>query len=286
MGLLEGRVALITGGGRGMGRAHAVTFAREGADVVLLDITEQVETAGYATGRPGDLEQTAELVRAQGRRALTVVGDVRSQEALDGAVASAVAEFGKVDILVANAGIWSLGSFWELSEQTWSELIDINLGGVWRAVKAVTPHMIERGSGSIVAVASINAHEAAPNFAHYAAAKHGLIGLVSSMALELGPHGVRCNVISPTATLTPMVSHQDSWNAFSGNDSGTEADLIKGGYAYSALRGQSFLAPETVAETALFLASDKASAITGVAVPVDGGHLLLPGYNAAAIPSE
>ena len=200
MGMLDGKVALITGGSRGQGRAHAVTCAREGAEVVIVDIAEQMATVPYPMARPDDLDETVKLIEAYDRRALAIKADVRSQQQLDQAVARGIAEFGKIDILIANAGIWTQAPFWELTDDQWDEMIGVNLTGVWKSAKAVTPHMIERGSGSIVITSSTNGWEAGLNYAHYVAAKHGVIGLMKNIALELAPHGIRCNsIIADTA---------------------------------------------------------------------------------------
>lgn len=283
MGLLDGKVAMITGGARGQGRAHAVTCARVGADVVLVDIADQMSTVPYAMATPDDLGETVGQVEALDRRALAVRADVRDQAALDGAVALGIAEFGRLDILIANAGIWTQGPFWQLSDEAWEQMIGVNLTGVWRSAKAVTPHMIERQTGSIVTTSSINGLEPAVNYAHYVSAKHGVIGLMRGIALELARHGVRCNAISPGAIKTPMTDHQGAWDIFSGHEGGTEADLIEGGYHTHALKGHTFLDPQVIADTALYLNSHLAASVTGVTIPVDAGHMLLPGFNHAPV---
>jgi SDR family mycofactocin-dependent oxidoreductase len=279
MGLLDGRVALITGGARGQGRAHAVVCAREGADVVVLDMCDQLEDVDYAMARPTDLDETVRQVEALDRRAFGVVADVRSQEQLDAVVTRALDELGGIDILIANAGIYTEAPFWELTERQWEEMLAINLTGVWKSAKAVVPSMIARGRGSIVAISSVNGLEPGWNYAHYVAAKHGLIGLVKNMALELAPHGVRCNAISPGAILTPMVDHQRMWNTMAQHEGGTPDDLLEGGRHYGVLKETTFLSPEVIANAALYLNSDLAAAVTGATLPVDAGHLLLPGFN-------
>ena len=281
MGLLDGRVALITGAARGMGRAHAVAHAREGADVVLVDVAAPLPTVAYPGASADDLAETARLVEKHGRTALTFEADVRDQQQLDDAVAEAVARLGRIDVLVANAGIWTQAPFWELSDEAWEEMIGVNLSGVWRSAKAVTPHMIERGSGSIVLISSTNGLEPGVNFAHYTSAKHGVIGLMRNIALELAPHGVRCNAISPGATNTPMVNHPKAWARFGGRPDAGEEVMIPAGLRFHALRDHSFLPPERIADAGVFLSSDLASAVTGVVLPVDAGHLLLTGANSA-----
>ena len=283
MGLLEGKVALITGGARGQGRAHAVTSAREGADVILVDTLDQLASVPYPMATQEDLDETVRQVEALDRRAVSVVADVRSQEQLDSAVTRGIAELGQIDILIANAGIWTQAPFWELSEQAWEEMIGVNLTGAWKSAKAVTPHMIERQTGSIVITSSVNGLEPGMNYAHYVAAKHGVIGLMKNIALELAPHGIRCNSINPGAILTPMTNQPAAWDMFAGHPDGTVDDMMEGGYSFHALKGRSFLPPEVIADTALYLNSHLAAAVTGVTIPVDAGHLLLTGVNQAPV---
>jgi SDR family mycofactocin-dependent oxidoreductase len=279
MGMLDGKVALITGGSRGQGRAHALTCAREGADVIIVDIADQLATVPYPMARQDDLDETAKQVEALDRRILALKGDVRDQGQLDAAVAQGIAEFGQIDILIANAGIWTTAPFWELTEDQWDEMIGVNLTGVWKSAKAVAPHMIERQSGSIVITSSTNGIEPGLNYAHYVAAKHGVIGLMKNIALELAPYGIRCNSINPGAIRTPMTDHQGAWDMFAGHPGGTEEDLIEGGYHFTALKGTSFMDPQVIADTALYLNSDLAAKVTGVTIPVDAGHLILTGVN-------
>ncbi|TFV55687.1 NAD(P)-dependent oxidoreductase [Geodermatophilus sp. DF01-2] len=283
MGMLEGKVALITGGARGQGRAHAATCAREGADVILVDIADQLETVPYRMATQDDLDETVGQVEALDRRALAVTADVRSQEQLDEAVRRGLAEFGQIDILIANAGIWTQGAFWELSEQSWDEMIGVNLTGVWKSAKAVAPHMIERQTGSIVITSSINGLEPGPNYAHYVAAKHAVVGLMKNIALELAPYGIRCNSVHPGAIRTPMTAHQGAYDMFAGHAGGTEEDMIEGGYSFHALKGTTFMSPQVIADTALYLNSDLAAKVTGVTIPVDAGHMILPGVNTAPV---
>jgi SDR family mycofactocin-dependent oxidoreductase len=279
MGLLDGKVALITGAARGMGRAHATTMAREGADIVAVDIAENVESAPYPLGSSDDLAETVSLVEKMDRRAIAVQADVRSQAQMDSAVERAIAELGGVDIVVANAGIWALTPAWEITEQQWDDVVGINLTGVWRTVRAVLPHMRERGAGSIVITSSINGLEPAMLNAHYTASKHGLIGLMKNVALEMAPFNVRCNAICPGAVDTQLNDFQGALDLFAGHPGGTAEDRIRGGASYSALSSTGLLDPQVVADAALWLVSPGAKSVTGVALPVEGGHLILPGYS-------
>jgi SDR family mycofactocin-dependent oxidoreductase len=281
MGMLDGKVALITGGSRGQGRAHAVTCAREGADVVIIDTLEQIGTVAYPMAKQEDFDETVKQVEALDRRIIAVNGDVRRQADLDGAVEKGIAEFGRIDILIANAGIFSLGPAHELTDEQWDDMIAVNLTGVWKSAKAVLPHMMEQGGGSIVITSSINGLEPGANYAHYCSSKFGVVGLMKTLALEYAQYGIRVNSIHPGAILTPMTSWQGAWDMMSGKPAGegTEEDMLEAGYAFHALKGNGFLSPQRIADTALYLNSDLASSVTGVTIPVDAGHLLLPGYN-------
>jgi SDR family mycofactocin-dependent oxidoreductase len=280
-GILSGKVALVTGAGRGQGRAHALTLARNGADIIALDIAAQVDTVPYPMATAEDLAETVRQVEELDRRVAGAQADVRSQEQLDAAVSRGLAEFGRIDILIANAGILSLKPFWELTEADWGEVIDTNLSGYWRSAKAVAPHMIERQAGAIVMTASINGLEPGMNYAHYATAKHGVIGLMRNVALELAPHGIRCNAIAPGAVDTGMVNWQGIYDMFAGHPGGTRDNLLAAGKSLHALKGFGALSPQVIADAALWLASDGAAAVTGVVLPVDAGHRLLTPVNPA-----
>ena len=276
---VEGKVALITGAARGIGRAHALTLARNGANIIAIDLAGRVDSVSYSLSTPEDLKATADAIEALDRRVVAVQADVRSQEQLDGAVSQGLAEFGKIDILIANAGIWHVTPFWELTEAQWSDVLDTNLGGIWRSAKAVAPHMIERNTGSIVMTSSVNGLEPGALYAHYVASKHGVIGLMRQVALELAPHGVRCNALCPGAIDTAMTNSQGAYDLFAGHEGGTRDDMLAGCRYFHALKGVSALDPQVLADAALWLVSDGAAAVTGVALPVDAGHMLLTGVN-------
>jgi NAD(P)-dependent dehydrogenase (short-subunit alcohol dehydrogenase family) len=242
--------------------------------VIIVDVTKPVVDTAYTLASAEDHAETVRQVEALDRRILAIDADVRDQAALDAAVTRGISELGKIDILIANAGIWTQNPFWELTEQQWDEMIGVNLTGVWKAAKAVAPHMIERKSGSIVITSSVNGLEPGPNYAHYVAAKHGV---------RIAPHGVRCNSINPGAILTPMTNHQGAWDMFAGHEGGTHEEMIAGGYHYGVLRGSTWLEPEAIANTALYLNSALAANVTGVTIPVDSGHLLIPGVNTAPV---
>ena len=281
MGLLDDKVVLVTGAARGMGRAHAVTSAREGADVVALDIARQIKSAPYGMSTEDDLSQTCRHVEGLGRRVLSVVADVRSQEEMDNAVARSIAKFGQIDALLANAAIWTMRPFWMMSDDEWHDVIETNLTGVWRIARAVAPHMIERRTGSIVLISSVNGIEPGDETASYVAAKHGVLGLMKNFALELAPHGIRCNAVCPGVMDTPMIDNSWMRDRVAGHEKATYGELVGGVFHSHALRGRSLLPAQAVANAALYLNSDLASEVTGAALPVDAGHLILNGFNHA-----
>lgn len=276
---LTGQVALVTGAARGQGRSHALALAEAGADVIAVDACRDVGTAPYPLATRADLDATAKDVEGLGRKVIAVECDVRDGAALDDAVRRGAAELGRIDVLVANAGIWALGRLWEITDDQWQEMIDINLTGAWRSVKAVAPTMIEQGSGSIVLTSSVNGFEAGAGMTHYVAAKHGVLGLMRNAAIELGPYNVRCNAVCPGIVDTKMNDWQGAYDMMAGREGGTPQDRRDNAYGWSAIAGRGLLEPGTVSRSVVFLASDDARDITGVALPVDGGHAVLPGSN-------
>lgn len=217
MGSLDGKVAVISGAARGQGRSHAVRLAEEGADVIALDLCEDLGSVAYPLASPADLEQTVAAVEATGRRAIGSVVDVRDREATAAAVRAGVEELGRLDAVVANAGIVSYFPAEELPPGAWTEMIDVNLSGAWNLTSAALRPLIDQGEGgAIVFVSSSAAHVGLPHLAHYSAAKAGLVGLMQSLAVELGPHGIRVNTVHPTAVDTPMVQNEATYSLFSG----------------------------------------------------------------------
>jgi SDR family mycofactocin-dependent oxidoreductase len=277
----EGKVVLVTGAARGIGRATAELFAAQGASVVACDIAGKVPAAQTATSTHDDLEETADAVRRQGARCLIRVVDVRDQRSLDDAVAAAVAEFGGLDVAIANAGIMHSEPFWEVSEKTWQAVVDINLGGVWRTAKAVAPHMIDRRAGVILATASVQARTPRRGLAAYTGTKHGVAGLMKSIALELGCYNIRANTVLPGAIHTPMIDNDDTGGL--NPDADDENRRTAFFRRMSALRARSVLSPFAIAHAFSWLASDEAGEVTGVELPVDAGSLILPGYNGSPV---
>jgi SDR family mycofactocin-dependent oxidoreductase len=277
MGLVDGKVALVTGAGRGQGRSHALKLAAEGADVIAVDIGGgQVETISYDLASEADLDTTVSAIEAMGRRAVKAIADVRSLSDLQAAADAGLSELGKIDIVCANAGIGSWAVAWEMTEQQWKDMIDINLTGVFNATRAALPSMVERGEGgSVVLTSSTAGLRAYANTAHYTAAKHGVIGLMKVLAQEAGPHRIRVNAVCPTTVRTPLVINDSTFELFAPHlEHPTEDDVREPFESLNILPGVAWIEPEDVSDAVLFLCSDAAKYITGVALPIDAGNIV------------
>lgn len=270
MSRFEGKTALVTGAGRGQGRSHAVSLAREGVDVAICDICEDIGSVPYPLSTSAELDETARLIEAEGRRAVHGKVDVRSWDQVKSFADRAIGELGKLDILVANAGIFgSAALLHELEEEQFDDMIAVDLKGVWLTIKAVVPHMIERKYGRIVVTGSTAGLIGAANFGHYCAAKHGLDGLVKTLALEQGANGITANIVAPTGVGTTMILNDTLYGIFN------EAQPTKEAMAeiMSTLHAipRPWLEPEDVTKVVLFLASDDAQYTTGSIYKVDMG---------------
>jgi (+)-trans-carveol dehydrogenase len=267
---LAGTVALITGAARGQGRSHALRLAAEGAHIIAVDACVDIPTSGYPGATPDELEQTAELVEQLDRRAVIAQVDVRDLDALAAAVDEGVAELGRLDTVAANAGIFSHAPVTSLSDQAWAEMIDINLTGVWHTCRVAIPHLLAGGrGGSITITSSVAGLKPGANMVAYVAAKHGTVGLMRSLALELAPQGIRVNTLHPTTVDTPMVQNESMYRLF-------RPDLAEPGRAELEAAGRAihpmgvpWVEPEDVSAALVFLASDDARYISGATVPVD-----------------
>jgi len=274
-GRVLGLVAVVTGAARGQGRAHSLRLAAEGADLVLLDAAEAIENVDYAMPTSADLEKVADEVRALGRRAVVVQADVRDLKSVSEGVHNAAEQLGRLDILVANAGVLGPAKpSWELSHEEWTTVVDINLTGVWTCIKASLPLMIAAGNGgSVILISSIAGLRGVPNVANYAAAKHGLVGLAGSVANEVAEHGIRVNTIHPTNVRTPMIDNPTSARIFRPDlpsptlDDGVEA------LQRINLLPVPWVQCEDVSAAVLWLASDESRYVTGASIPVDAGML-------------
>jgi SDR family mycofactocin-dependent oxidoreductase len=274
MGRVEGKVAFITGGARGQGRSHAVRLAEEGADVVVVAACEEVPTSGYAMATTADLEETADMVEALGRRVVARQADVREQRALDAVVAEALDELGPIEIVSANAGVASFAPTWELTDDQWQDVIDIDLTGVWRTVKAVAPSMLEAGrGGSIVLTSSAGGIQGIQNFGHYVAAKHGVIGLMKTLANEVAGHRIRVNAVVPGTVLTPMAINEPAMRLFRPDIEHPTLEDVRDAMQSMHALPVPWLEPVDVSNAIVWLSSDEARYVTGVVLPIDAGWI-------------
>ena len=278
-GAHQGRVALISGAARGQGRAIAVQLAADGADIAAFDLCAAPTTSQYAGPMPADLAETAALVRAQGRRVCTEVVDVRDRNGLAEFVARADQELGGIDIVCANAGLVTWVPFLDLSEQQWREVVDINLTGVFNTVQPALRHMVPRRRGVVVLTSSVNGREPGEAIGHYTASKHAVLGLMKNLALEFGSANIRVHAVLPSAVNTVMGNNPTNLKWIFGRDDATEEDYLAATRQWHILRNRPALPPETVAGAISWLCGDAAAHLTGVELPIDAGHLVLPGFN-------
>jgi SDR family mycofactocin-dependent oxidoreductase len=263
-GRVAGRIALVTGAARGQGRSHAVRLAAEGADILAVDICAPVDHLDYAMATPEDLATTARLVEETGARVVTRTVDVRDPAALTQAVADGVGALGGLDIAVANAGVCSIQRWDEVTPDLWDTVIGINLTGVWNTCAAAIPHLVERGSGSMILVSSTAGLKGQPFLTPYVASKHGLVGIMRSLSNELASKHIRVNSLHPTGVDTPML------NAMTGLTERIEASPDVGSLFLNSLPVD-LVRSADVSNAVLFLASDEARYVTGLTMTVDAG---------------
>lgn len=276
-GRVEGKVAFITGAARGQGRSHAVRLAEEGADIIAVDVCGPISAdSQIAPSSPDDLAQTADLVKGLNRRVVTAQVDVRDFDALQSAVDSGVEQLGRLDIIVANAGIGNGGQTLDkTSEADWDDMIGVNLSGVWKSVKAAVPHLISGGNGgSIVLTSSVGGLKAYPNTGHYIAAKHGVIGLMRTFAVELGQHSIRVNAVCPTNVNTPMFMNEGTMKLFRPDLENPGPDDLAVAAQFMHVLPIGWVEPVDISNAVLFLASDESRYVTGLPVTVDAGSML------------
>ena len=272
-GRLDGKVALVTGAARGQGRSHCVRLAEEGADIIAVDVCAPLDSVkSFPPATPEDLEQTVAETERVGGRVIARQVDVRDLAGMEAVVRDGVAELGHLDTVVANAAIVEWGRAWELSEADWREVIDVNLTGVWVTAKAAIPSMIEAGrGGSLIFTSSAAGSRGFANVGHYVAAKHGVIGLMRTLAVELGPYFIRVNTVNPTNVDTPMIQHPTMWNLFVPDTPNPSQDQIKAAMSQVNAIPVPWIDSVDVSNAVIFLASDEARYITGVSMPVDAG---------------
>jgi len=265
-GRLEGKVALISGAARGQGRSHAVRLAQEGADIIAFDVCQQLPTVGYKMATPEDLKETAKQVEDLDRRIIAREADVRDGAAVRAIVEEGVAELGRLDIVSANAGIATFSeNAWSMEEDVWEETIAVNLTGVWKTLKAAIPAMIDAGNGgSIIITSSTAGIKGMAGIAHYDSSKHGVVGLMRTLAIELAQHSIRVNTVHPTGVNTPMVVNDYM------------AQFLTDDFAASNMMNLlpvELVEPVDISNAVLWLASDEARYVTGTCLPVDAGFL-------------
>ncbi|OOL32250.1 3-ketoacyl-ACP reductase [Rhodococcus rhodochrous] len=272
VGRVQGKIALVTGAGRGQGRSHAVRLAEEGADIIAIDICKNIEGVDYDLASEDDLAETARLVTELGRRAHIAIADVRVYSEIESAVQQGISEIGAPDIVSANAGVTSFHSTTELPEDAWDAVIDSNLKGVWHTCKAVVPSMISAGKGgSIIMTSSMGGLRGIQNLPHYTAAKTGLLGLMRTLAQELAPHNIRVNTIHPTTVDTPMVHNDALYELFQADPKLRNREGIEGPMSKFNMLDIAWIEPRDVSNLLLFLGSDEARYITAAHIPVDAG---------------
>jgi SDR family mycofactocin-dependent oxidoreductase len=265
---MDGKVVMITGAARGQGRSHALRLAEEGADIIALDICDHIDSVPFSMGTADDLAETVKLVENLDRRIVARPADVRDSAQVRAVLDEGLSEFGHVDVLCANAGIASMGITWELSDEQWQDVIDVNLTGVWRTIKAVLPTMIEQGTGgSIVITSSMAGIMGLGGIAHYTASKHGVIGLMRALVNELTGQRIRVNCVNPTTVNTDMIQN-DAFEQFCQAAAGAgTAQLFQSLHTIPI----PWVEPIDISNAVLFLASDESRYVTGLNLWVDAG---------------
>jgi SDR family mycofactocin-dependent oxidoreductase len=274
-GRVAGKVAFITGAARSQGRSHAIRLAQEGADIIAVDIAGPVDSVtAYPMATEEDLAETVKEVEALDRRIVARKADVRDPRALKAALDDGVAQLGKLDIVCANAGIFQTQPSLGLEDKDWQETIDINLTGVWNTVKVALPHLIANGGGSVILTSSVAGLKAIPNAIHYGAAKHGVIGIMRTVAVEFAQHGIRANSVHPTSVNTIMVQNESVWGLFDPANPHPTRESAEAIFTTTNTLPVPWVEPIDISNAVLFLASDEARYITGVTLPVDAGSML------------
>ncbi len=271
----QDQVVFITGAARGMGRTHALAFAREGARLVLCDACRQYDTVPYQLARPDELAALVGEIEAMGSVVLAAQVDVTNLAEMQALAERARQELGPIDIVVANAGLYSFALSWEMSEAQWDETVGVDLKGVWITCKVSIPHMLPRRGGKIVCVSSTAGFKGMHALSHYVAAKHGVIGLVKTLAIELAPYNINVNAVCPTSVNTAMCRNQAIYDAFAGGPGplATYEHMLELTNQINLFTDRDLLPPEDVSKVVLWLASDEARHLTGTALPVDAGYL-------------
>jgi (+)-trans-carveol dehydrogenase len=272
MGRVDGKVAFITGAARGQGRSHAVRLAEEGANIIAVDICDRVKANVAEPATWADLEETAAQVEAVGGKIAIAKADVRSYEQLSAAVQEGVQAFGRLDIVCANAGVWTYGKAHELEEWEWHEVVDVVLTGVWLTCKATVPKLIEQGTGgSVILTSSLAGLQGCVNLGHYAAAKHGVVGLMRTMANELAPHKIRVNCVNPGTVNTLLAHNAPTYRLFAPDVEQPGVEVIEERFGVLTALDVPWVEPIDISNMVLYLGSDEARYVTGTTMSVDAG---------------
>ena len=271
MGLLDGQVALVTGGARGQGRSHAVALAREGADVALVDLCEDVPTVDYPLASSADLDETTRLVEKEGRRCLAMTADVRDPAQVDSATVRTVEEFGRLDVLIANAGVSAGAPIQVAAVDQWRDVIAINLGGVFNSMRAAAPVMISQRYGRIVAISSMMGRGTTGGMGAYTASKWGVIGLVKSAAQDLAGFGITVNAIAPGTVDTPMVRNDALIRKVRPDLENPTMEDAEKFLGLLHVQPQALIDPAEISAAVLFLVGPGAAHMTGAVLDVSAG---------------
>jgi SDR family mycofactocin-dependent oxidoreductase len=274
-GRVEGKVAFVTGAARGQGRSHALRLAQEGADIVAVDLCDKVETIQmYGPASEEDLAETVRLIEDLDRRVVATKADVRDSAALSAALADGVSQLGRLDIVCANAGVFEIAPALEITDAAWRDMIDINLTGVWNTCKAALPHLVEAGGGAIVITSSTAGIKGVANTVHYTATKHGVIGIMRTLANEFAPHHIRVNTVHPTGVDTDMIMNEKTWGLFLPDVEHPTREQAAEAFATTNALPVPWVEPIDISNAVLWLASDEARYVTGVMLPVDAGFTI------------
>jgi len=271
---VEGKVAFVTGAARGQGRSHALKLAEEGADIIAVDLCAPIGSVDYGLATEADLAETVKLVEQLDRRIIATQTDVRDQAALTAAVDEGVASLGRLDIVVANAGILSSSPSAAMAEPTWQDMIDVNLTGIYHATHAAIPHLTAAGGGAMVLTSSALGIRAMPNVSHYVAAKAGVIGLMRSLALELAPHRIRVNTVNPSVADTDMVHNRATYQLFMPHLEQPTREQAREVFTTLNPFPVPWIDAADVTNAVLFLVSDEGRYITGLEMKIDAGFCL------------
>jgi (+)-trans-carveol dehydrogenase len=272
-GRVEGKVAFITGAARSQGRSHALRLAQEGADIIAVDLAGPVDSISmYPPATEEDLAETVRQVEALDRRIVATKADVRDSGALRAALDEGVAQLGRLDIVLANAGVFEISPALELTDDAWREMIDINLTGVWNTCKVALPHLVDGGrGGAIVITSSVAGLKGVPNTVHYTATKHGVVGIMRTLAQEFAPQSIRVNSVHPTSVDTVMIQNEKTWGLFQPDNPNPTRESAAPIFESINALPVPWVEPIDISNAVLFLASEEARYITGVALPVDAG---------------